>query len=279
MADNIYLETTALIDHVLKGWYPELSAIIRKAACISTSQYSKMEIRKGFLYYWIMLYNRTAKFESYTDVIQLIANLSRSPKRYYLGACIDADLDFWKNYVDRNENISSKREILLGLFRSNLRTQIRLCFHKIAKRVDATCNPMQCFKDLSAPVLEDEMFIKKLKNCNESRDKCNIAQYIRDNKDDFEKILNKLEGLEEKDSETKRRISSLRKILKMIKNNEPFSNHDQNQDLCWDCGDAIHAVISPDDSTLLTRNVRHLEPICESIGKKFKGYSSPKIGS
>ncbi|MBF0609203.1 MAG: hypothetical protein SFH39_11740 [Candidatus Magnetobacterium sp. LHC-1] len=121
------------------------------------------------------------------------------------------------------------------------------------------------------------MFINKPLKCDESKDRCNITQYILDNKDDFEKILKQLEALEDKDKETKKRISSLKEILKLIKNDRPLSNHHQNQALCWHCSDAIHAVIPPRDSTLLTRNERYFKPICEAIGKSFKGYSSPKI--
>ncbi len=274
-----------MIDYVLKGWYPELSGIIEKADSISTSQYSKMEIKKGFIHYWVLLYNKAVTFKSYEDIEQFKSNLSSSPKRYYSGACNDASLDFWSNYSkNRPSDLAEKYgnipigEILLDSFKTHLGTQIRLCFHRITKSVKKTYNPMQCFKDLREPVLENGMFNNKPLKCYKSMNKCNIAQYIRDNKTFFEKILEKLEGLEEKDTETAKRINSLKEILKIIKHNRPFSNHDQNQDLCWNCGDAIHAVISPDDSTLLTRNVRHFEPICEAIGKKFRGYSSPKTG-
>ncbi|WP_040335243.1 hypothetical protein [Candidatus Magnetobacterium casense] len=284
MADSVYLETTALIDGILKGWYPELSDIIEKANGVSTSQYSKMEIKKGFLHKWVLLYNKAVRCKSFEDISLFISNLTSSPNRYYLGACVDAvsifEADYSKKkpselkgqYADINEG-----EIRLNAFKSNLRTQIKLCFHKISTRVRETHNPMQCFKDLGAPFLEKKMFINKPLKCDESRDKCNITQYIRDNKDAFEKILKKLETIKEKDKETTKRIRSLKEILKLINNDRPISNHHQNQGLCWDCTDAIHAVIPPHDSTLLTRNIRHFEPICEAIGRNFKGYSSPKI--
>ncbi|KJU84947.1 hypothetical protein MBAV_002860 [Candidatus Magnetobacterium bavaricum] len=273
MADSVYLETNALIDSILKGWYPELSDIIKKASGVSTSQYSKMEIKKGFLHKWVWLYNKAVRCKSFEDISLFISNLTSSPDRYYLGACVDA-VSIFETYYSKNKPSELKEqygdinegEIRLNAFKSNLRTQIQLCFNTIATHVKETHNPMQCFKDLKAPFLEKEMFINKPLKCDESEDRCNITQYILDNKDDFEKILKQLEALEEKDKETKKRISSLKEILKLIKNDRPISNHHQNQGLCWDCSDAIHAVIPPRDSTLLTRNEWHFKPICEAIG-------------
>jgi hypothetical protein len=281
---KIYLETTALIDAILKGWYPELTGIIEKADRVTTSQYAKMEIKKGFLRNWVLLYNKAVQFQSIDMVHQFISSLSSSPQRYYLGACADAITLFSKSYSQRRPREiieqygeANEGEVQLKLFKSLLRTQIKRCFHKVSVKVAEIYNPMNCFNDLSTPVEKYGVFFNKPERCNESGIKCDIKRYIEDNRDAFITILKTLEGLEKQDSETKRRISSLKKMLKMVRWNRNFDNTNPNQKHCWNCGDAIHAVIAGADEQIITRNFRHFEPICGAIGKSIKGYKSPSL--
>jgi hypothetical protein len=280
--NKIYLETTALIDHVLKGWYPELKEILDSSNHKTTSQYSCMEIKKGFLQNWILLYNKAIQYNSFHKISQFISNLSRSPKRYYLGACVDAVTLFENEYskrmpIDLAElyGKANEGEIRLEKFKSILRTQIKRCFHKIKNSSDEVYNPMECFKDISEPKLENEMFYNHPDKCDSSQTKCNIKDFIKDNTDAFQKILEKLESLDNnKDDETKRRIISLKELLKNIRLNRNFDNTEPNQKHCWNISDAILAVIPKTDETIITSNLIHFEPICEAIGKSVKGYKS-----
>ncbi len=282
MVNSIYLETTALIDLVLKGWHEELLQIVKTSDELTTSQYSKMEIQKGFLKNLILLFNKANQCNSIERVYEFISNLSRSPNRYYLGACVDAMYLFERNYSNKRPKELSEQygnskegEIRIDSLKRTLRTIIRRCFHRIDKAVKETYNPMSCFTDLEEPKEDNGMFLTKPSKCSDSNSICSIKNYFIDNKTSFEQILIKLESLEEKDDETKRRIKSLKEILKMIRLNRPFSNHDDNYQLCWDCSDAVHAVIAP--HTIITSNMRHFKPICDAIGKSVQGYSVNKI--
>lgn len=283
LRDCIYLETTALIDSVLKGWNPELVAILSSADKISTSQYAQMEIKRGFLHNWVLLYNKVIQYQNLSQLNFFISRLHVSGfHRYYLGACLDALTLFTVEYEKkRPKEIAGQYEEIdkekkqLEIFKSILRSQIKRCFHKINNLVAENYNPMSCFVDIDSPIEQKGMFEDRPHKCNGSVKRCAIEKYFRNNKGLFEKILNKLKLLEKKDQATERRISSLREILKLVKLNRPFSNHDQNEELCWNCGDAIHAVIPPSEDTIITSNARHFKPICEELDKPYKGYKSP----
>jgi hypothetical protein len=133
---------------------------------------------------------------------------------------------------------------------------------------------MACFKDIGEPKLENGMFSTKSVKCVSSKTKCKINDFMKDNVEAFQKILEKLEGLDKKDDETTRRITSLKELLKLIRLNRNFDNTKPNQKHCWNISDAILAVIPKSDETIITSNLRHFVPICEAIGKNVKGYTS-----
>jgi hypothetical protein len=283
--DKIYIETTAAIDAAFKS-FPEVIAIIKSSNQKATSQYVKMEIRKGFLNSLVLLHNKIPQFQSVTELHQYTANISSSPKRYYLAAILDALTQFWKQIeedrpqplIDEHGDISAK--ILLVNLKSFLRLWIRRFFRKVDSMVDEILNPMNCFVDLDIPQEKDGLFINKPVKCSDSKHECGIKNYFANNMRVFNNIHERLQAVpgEERDAETKKRISSLKKILKSVLYNRPFSNLDQNADLCWACSDAIHAVMALPDRAVVNRNEKHFLPICEALNSRSISYKSPSSG-
>ena len=287
LSEILYLETTAVIDASFKS-FPELLARIKSSEKSLSSHYVKMEIKKGFLYNLVLLHNKVIECDSYAEVQQFAANLASSPRRYYLGAVLDALKVFW-------ENIESKRPDDLKVKYGNiplgdslkketinfLRMWIRLFLPKIDRLVAEIVNPMKCFVDLKGPVLKDNLFDNKPAKCPASTTECEILKFFRENIKDFDSILATLKAIPqaERDPETTRRVAALNRILKKKihrTNSVTFSNKSQDEEMCWVCGDAIHAVIAPKGSSVANRNGRHFDPICKSIDRKSVVYSSPK---
>ncbi len=245
-----------------------------------------MEIKRGFLNYLILMYNRLVQTDNWSDFSQYISNLSSSPRRYHLGAIIDALTKFWETIEKQRPSELAERhgeidlsEILKRDTLSFLRYWIRFLLVKIDKSVDDVLNPMECFVDLDSPQIKKGVFVSKPNKCPDSSVECQIKGYFNDNADDFKKILNKLKSIpsESIDNETTKRISSLKKIIKKhLIQNHHFSNYSQREKLCWDCSDAIHAVLAPKGSLVVNRNEKHFKPICEAIDKEYVTYSSPK---
>ena len=100
MGNIVYLETTAVIDSAFK-FNPNVLSILNNAEKSVTSQYVKMEIKKGFLNNLVLLHNKVVQCRSFSEVQDFIARLSNSPKRYYLGAVLDAMARFWREREDK----------------------------------------------------------------------------------------------------------------------------------------------------------------------------------
>jgi hypothetical protein len=152
---------------------------------------------------------------------------------------------------------------------SFLRLWIRSLLASIDKFFDEIMNPMNCFPDLEKPVRKGNLFENKPCRCNESQRECDIKDFFLRNQIEFTKILEKLKGLQETevDNETRQRISALKKIMKkrLRTSTTHFSNKTQDEQMCWACGDAIHAVLAPREARVITRNEKHFRPICEAI--------------
>jgi hypothetical protein len=284
--DKIYLETTAAIDASFKS-FPEVLSIIKSSHKTYTSQYTKMEIRRGFLNYLILLHNKIPQFEKWSEMQQFISNVTSSPKRYYLAAIQDALVLFWREIekgrpeylIKEYGDISTK--ILLIDIKSFLRLWIKRLLRKVDKLSDEILNPMKCFIDLRIPEERDNLFFNTPVRCNESSVECEIRQFFVDNSHEFDKVIEKLKSIPVAniDNETRERIKSLKHILKKIvpHRNRKFSNLSQNEKLCWSCGDAIHAVLAPDNALIVNRNEKHFNDICAAIGKQGISYKSPSF--
>ncbi len=285
MGSSVYLETTAVIDASFKK-FPALLAILESSDKRFTSQYAKMEIKKGFLNNLVLLHNKTVLCEKWSEVQQYVSNLSSSPRRYQLGAAIDALSKFWSeiensrpsSLIDKHGDIPLSR-ILKRDSESFLKIWIRRFLPKIDKLVDEVLNPMKCFPDIESPRQVGNLFENKPYKCVESDRECDIKKFFTDHLEDFNKILSQLENIpnDETDSETIQRISALKKIIKkrLRSSTITFSNKSQDEKWCWACGDAIHAVLSPSDASVVTRNEKHFKPICEAINRDYQAYRSP----
>ena len=284
MSRDIYLETTAVLDTAFKS-FPEALSILSSSNQKYTSQYAKMEINRGFLNYLILMYNRLEQTPRWSDYQQYIANVAQTPRRYLLGGILDALTAYWKDIEKlRPDELKDKygdvdmSTIMINSTKSFLRIWIRFFFKKIDKDFTEILNPMNCFPDIKEPQMKKGIFVIEPKKCIDSSVECDIKKYFLDNVEDFRKILDRLKAInkEDLDGETKKRISSLKKIIrKILPHNHKFSNYCQTEILCQHCGDAIHAVIAPETAIVLNRNERHYKPICEAVGKESMTYTSP----
>lgn len=286
MSSVAYCETTAVLDAVFKK-FPHLRELLASYPTRVASHYAKMEIKRGFLHNLVLLHNKIILCEKWSDVQQYISNLSSSQRRHQLGTILDALLRFWRSVeskrtsdlIQQHGNISQsqimKRDTL-----SFLRIWIRGLLSSIDEYFDEILNPMKCFPDLDKPRKKGDLFENMPCRCNESQRECDIKNYFHQNNSEFTRIFERLKELPvaEVDNETRQRISSLktiiRKRLRILTMH--FSNKSQDEQLCWACGDAIHAVLAPADAAVVNRNERHYKPICEALSKECVVYSSPK---
>lgn len=275
MRNIIYLETTAVIDSVFKS-NQQVLTILNESEKSITSQYVKMEIKKGFLNNLVLLHNKMVQCRRWSEVQDFITRLNLSPNKYYSGTILDAMAKFWKAHENKRPSELREKhgnipvsEIIMRDAKNSLRISIRQLLKKVDKVAEEKINPMECFVDLEEPYLNGDLFINKPHKCPDSAKECKIKKFFHDNIQDFKLIYKGLSQLpkEKVDAETQRRISSIRDIIRtrLSRSTMKFSNKSQDEKLCWDCADAIHAVLAPKGTFVITKNARHFESICRFI--------------
>lgn len=281
--EKVYLETTAIIDAVLRiKKYPKLASILLPSNKKYSSQYTKMEIKRGFLNNLVLLHNRICISEKWSDVEDYIYKLSAGLRRNQLSTILGSMAVYWKNIEKlRPEDLKEKygerslSDIMKESSISFLRTWIKYIFKKMDKVCDEILDPMKCFNDLCPPLQEGHLFSNKPVYCKSSKIQCEVKQFFSENSQDFNKIFEGLKKIPEnkRDTETQKRIPSLKKILKkLFSSTKYFNNHSQDEKLCWNCGDAIHVVLAPSNALVANRNKKHFEDICNLINKKNYSY-------
>jgi len=279
----IFLETTAVVDYSLK---PEAKVRI-KNICEQygkkiTAQYVRMEIKRGVLQYLIYLHNLIASKNSFADVLNTVSKLSSTPQKYRLGTILKILANFSKEIKNKTPQdiISEYGDIPIDEYqrrksKSYLRNIIKLLWRSIDKIGDEILNPMDCFPDIREPYEKEGFFVNEPRDCEKSKFECKIKQFFREHQTEFQKILNQLEQVSpgNMDEETLRRKKSLKQILRLLPyGGRKFSNKELNRKDCWNCGDAILAVVAPHSADVLNNNQRHYRLICMAINKRSVPY-------
>jgi hypothetical protein len=273
MSNNtLFLETTAIIDYC-KHSKSQINEILEKHERKVSAQFVKMEIKRGYIRYFVLLHNKLTTYPSFADVMASVHKLSLTPQRNLLSTILESLAGFFRE--DLPKEINDFDEYLRMQGASYLRIQIKRVWKTINKLVDEILNPMDCFLDISPPRRDGVVLDNKPWQCVKSEVECKIKQFFADNEKEFVKILDALKALpeKEKDQETKKRIKALKNIIRMLPYaSRKISNKEQNYKECWYCGDAILAVLAPRASTVLTSNIKHYKPICEAIEKDAVNY-------
>ena len=284
MSDKIiFFETTAVVDYSLRPEARErIKNICQQYGKTVTAQYVRMEIKRGVLQYLVYLYNLIASKHSFADVLNTVSKLSSTPQKYRLGTVLKILANFSKEIKNKTPQdiIDEYGDIPIDEYqrrksKSYLRTIIKLLWRSIDKIADEIVNPMDCFPDIRGPYEKEGLFINKPRDCGKSKFECKIKQFFREHQVEFQKILNQLEQMPtgNLDEETSRRKRSLKEILRLLPyGGRKFSNKEPNRKDCWNCGDAILAVVAPDSADILNNNQKHYKPICAAINKRSIPY-------
>ena len=269
--NTVFLETTAVIDYC-KEFKSQINEILKNHERKVSAQFVKMEIKRGYIRYLVLLHNKLTTYQTFFDVMESVHKLSRGPQRNLLSTMLEGIKVFFK---DLPKGIDDFDKYLRMQGASYLRIQIKRVWNTMDKLVDEILNPMDCFLDIEPPRQDGVVLDNRPWQCEKSKVECNIKRFFADNKKEFVKILNALQALPEKkkDPETKKRIKALKNIIRLLPyESRKISNQEYNHKECWHCGDAILAVLAPHASTVLTSNIKHFKPICESIEKDAVNY-------
>jgi hypothetical protein len=273
---KVFLETTIMIDRLCKDneTKSNIGEILSNYDKTYTSNYARMEFKRGFLQNLVYLHGKVALCRNLTEVLEAISKLSATPQRHLLGSILENIKNFYRNiYQTKPSEIIEKYgdisidEYLKEMAESYLSNLIRSSWRRFDKVVDEVINPMECFVDIKSPRKVERIYDNTPRTCDKSKYKCEIRRFFNNNPESFSKILKSLQDLTNLDTETTKRIRSLKEILRLRKKDIMPKD-------CWNCSDAIMAVEAPHDSDIFNNNQKHYIPICDVLSKQSVGYDS-----
>lgn len=271
---KVFLDTSVMVDRLCKDNVTKnrVEKILSRYDKRYTSNYTRMEFKRGPLQYLVYLHGKVALCENLTEVFATIRKLSATHQRNRLSSVLENVENFYKRIYETkpSEIIKEYGDISLDEYckemaESYLSNLIHNAWRKYDKVVDELINPTKCFVDIKAPQKEGKLYNNKPRTCHSSKYKCENRRFITNQTEKFAKILQKLKEIPDPDDETKKRIKVLKEVLRKPKMEIRVED-------CWRIGDAIIAVEAPEEADIFNNNQKHFVPICEAIGKGSVGY-------
>jgi len=260
---KLFLETTVQIDRFSAD--PEKNKKIDKTISqfnqILSSTYVKMEFRRRFVQDLVYLYNEALLgAETFADVLLRIEKLHSDYHKRKIQGIIASFIRFFSD-IKEEEVSGPLGKVILEKAVSYFRQTISAWWDDFENKVDIILNETDCYHAKTGPVLREGKFDNRMAKCKGTDIKCKIIEFLIQNEETFRKIHERLSQMDCLDDEQQKIKNILEKAMKHPQNMADRRN-------CWNCGDAIIAVESPEDAVLFTTNIKHFEPICSEIGKE-----------
>ena len=253
---DVFLETTALIELAFgdQATVEKIDSLIPVGMRRISSQYVVYEMHRGFLRYMILTYNKTFQLERFSQLVAYVGNLRHAPG--HMGAAIGS---FQRYFQSSHPALTDEQQLIH--YRGNMRRQIRRGLAKIGKSVEQIINDIGC--RASAPPKEDDagliQFNPRMDLCGENR-ACGLKAYAAKWRSELEGIREYLNTSSKPDAETVLRIRGLRELYR-----NPKRDFDKGD--CYRSGDALITHESAGDCAIITKNKKHIGPVCSHLKK------------
>ncbi len=260
---KLFLETTIQIDKFSADTRKteKIDSIISQFSNVLSSTYVKMEFRRRFIQDLVYLYNEALLgSNNFADVFLRIDKLHFEYHKRKIKGIIASFCRFF-SYIEEEEIHRPTGKELLERAIPYFRQAIESAWEGFDFKVNPLLNESDCYHAKTGPVLTGEKFDNRMTKCRKADIRCKIVEFFIQNRETFKKIYEKLSQMDCLDEEQQKIKNILKKALKY-----PQIIADRKN--CWNCGDAIISVESPEDAVLFTSNINHFKPICSEIKKK-----------
>lgn len=262
--NKVFLETTIQISRISgdEDRKKEIDKILFQFKKIITSTYVKMEFRRRLIRDLVYTNNILQDSKNYAEIYKRVEKLPPEQNRKIKGFLSSSYRFFSESSKDKVSG--SLDEILLEKSRSYFKKEVEEAWYKFNKKIEEILDETGCYLAKSGPILEGDKYDNTMKKCKTTEIKCKIVEFLVQNKEIFEKIYLKLQNIPEAALDTEQ--IKIKNILGNVLKHPEYLSDKKN---CWNCGDAIITVESPDDAKIFTTNVKHFEPLCDELGKKL----------
>jgi hypothetical protein len=273
---DAFVETTAMIDLIFKekATSDNVRAILQEYETTYSSQYVRMEIKRGFLQNLVTLYNKSVECVTLGEVFTYIGTISSTPRRNMLGTMLGTVAQFYEQIALRAVKEGAPAKDLTKtqkrLLESYLRTQIKKFWTGFSKEVDIILDTAECYKNkysIKPPIMTVEgKFDNTLENCDKYKSGiCRVRELFNENETAVKALIVALGEISTPDLETQKRLRALKDVMR-VKKREVLRKE------CWRSGDAVIALEAPIDCEIVTHNCKHFMPICTALGQPLRCY-------
>ncbi|MEP6535375.1 MAG: hypothetical protein ABJF23_08675 [Bryobacteraceae bacterium] len=260
-----FIETTILANILLK---PGDIACRNKAALAkyetsSMPTYAIKELKAGALAYYVWTYNKLVVTDSLANTLLAIRSVM-SFQPYRASTAIEALASAMQPLIVSSElqtqygKIADPQQVIFDSCRLMLKKLIIGAWKRRRLICDSVLFPIGCFRE-SGPKEVDGLFELEERRCKPQTE-CELGLLLK--KDP--KALVRLKGVvdtQPQKRENSRRSKALRELIRNPK--RPCT-----ETMCRDLGDVIFAFLAPIDATVLTTNLRDIQPLVAALGKK-----------
>ena len=263
LSDKAIIDTTVLFDALMleTGRGEEARAAIRGFAEVLVPQYAIKELKKGPLGTWKWVHNKVVVAVKWSEVMDGVAALYW--QKYKLSTSLAAITAFESSFAEilrakHGGSIPTDKYEAIKLRHGRLRLKTKI-FEAWENRYKAPLKafwPLQCYDELgpvetAAGAIDDTPV-----NC--ARD-CVLRKLFSNNPTQASALEAACRELESKD-EMKRRGKVIADILR-----KPGRELTTTQ--CKHLGDAVFAMLCPDDAVVLTTNIVDHQPLAAALSK------------
>jgi hypothetical protein len=263
-----FVDTTILTDAVLKRdeYYKAARAALKRFAVTQLPVYAIKEFKAGPLKNFVWIHNKLALLKSYHKALAVLQRMSLSPRKYTTATAIQALAEAAKNtsYLTTKELVEKYGQkatldsINCDRFRLALKQRISRAWKE--RRIIATTavNPLPCYTELD-PYEENGLLVLDPLTCEGA---CCLGPAMSAKRQDLERLREALPKTPTR-REDQRRSQALRELIRKPK--QPIS-----KETCTNLGDAVFAFFAPQDSIILTTNLRDHLPLAQALGKQVQ---------
>ncbi|MDR3734374.1 MAG: hypothetical protein P4L10_02435 [Acidobacteriaceae bacterium] len=253
---NAFVETTILTDALLKpGSAKNLAAkaALKRYAKTELPVYAIREFKAGPLHYFCYFHNKLVTTKSLADTVAALNQLS--PFQRYLKStsfeALEAAIRIGGEKANPDDDLADR-------YRLSTAKLIVQSWRRRRKLTHSTVQDLPCYVECAPQLNKDGIFDSKPRDCDPAVECC-LAKQLRLNPEALRLMRDSIPETSVRQEDRNRR-AVLKRLIK-----HPKERLDKKS--CKQLGDAYFAFFCPEDSVILTTNIKDHQPLAASIGK------------
>lgn len=263
-----FAETTVLTDVLLKkdGSEKAARAVFRGFEAVSLPHFAWKEFKRGPLRAFVWIHNKLADTRSFQKSLSALQKLSGTPQKYLTSTTIQAihtafvkgfDQTTLQDLQARYGKAAELDQLHADMLRLELKKVIYGSWPRRKSLFGGFCDALSCYRDAELSGSDGRIEIAP-RDCPHNTDCCLKSRLARRSKD-----LGTLRKSLPRDSrkETEERY----RVLKQI---EKHQSRIMTPKDCRAFGDAYFVLFCPKGATIVTTNLRDIQPMADALGVK-----------